>query len=173
MVPIGKDKEDVDTNKRPTPYSLPSKPIWKSLFNSSQISQPKLSTLRASELKASNKPPPLKNISPITPESPSTSAKTFPVPMPRKTSSSESTPVPLPRTIFNLPPIDSTSVLIGRSTSLPTDRKEAQVRPRLAHSVSEPSNRPVKIDDPAPALPESPDTPLEDLDEEEDGDTWL
>ncbi|KAK4030117.1 hypothetical protein OUZ56_023074 [Daphnia magna] len=178
MVSIEKDKEDVDSNKRPTPYSLPPKPNWKSLFNGTQILPQKLSMLRPSELKVSNKPPPLQNvISPISPESPSTSAQTFPVPMPRKTSSSDSTPhtpVPLPRTIFNLPPIDSTSVLLGRSTSLPTERKEPQVKLRLAHSLSDPPNQPVKKDDPGPALPKSPiTTPLEDLNEEEDGDTWL
>lgn len=156
MVPIGKNKvEDVESNKRPAPYSLPPKPNWKTLLNNSQSFPQKLAPLRPFDLKVSTKPPPLQPISPMSPESTAT-VKTFPVPMPRKNSSSSSdstpkTPVPLPRTIFNIPTVE-TSALLGRSTSLPAGKTEPQVTKRLAHSIA---------------------TPLVALNEEEDGDTWL
>lgn len=187
------DVGGVDSSKRPAPYSLPQKPNWITMLNSGQ------KLLRPVELKVTNinsqqqqLPLQSKAVSPTSSESPSTptsSVKAFPVPLPRKNSSSSNdsgskTPVPLPRTKFNLPAIDTTSLVLERSASFPeTVDKGHPVKPQFSHSISEPtpSIRHMKIDNKTvdssslTTVPESSTTTDSTSKDEEDAeiDTWL
>jgi hypothetical protein len=206
MVPIGnknkvEDVGGVDSNKRPALYSFPQKANWIALLNSSSgqnnVSQ---KVLRPVELKVTNNnhhqlpalPLHQKAISPTSSESPGTPpVKAFPVPLPRMNSSSSSssssepkTPVPLPRTKFNLPAIDTTSLVLERSASLSeTTEKKHPVKSLLSHSISDPtpSIRQWKmynktVNSALPDVPESSTAATIDStpQDEEDGiDTWL
>ncbi len=201
MVPIGnknkvEDVGGVDSNKRPALYSFPQKANWIALLNSSSGQNVSQKLLRPVELKVTNNnhqlpalPLHQKAISPTSSESPGTPVKAFPVPLPRMNSSSSSssepkTPIPLPRTKFNLPAIDTTSLVLERSASFPeTTEKKHPVKPQLSHSVSDPtpSIRQWKmynktVDSALPDVPESSTAATIDStpQDEEDGiDTWL
>jgi hypothetical protein len=196
MVPVGNNKSkvdevglSVDVNKRPTPYSLPSKTNWMAILNGGgqNISQ---KLLRPVDLRVTSNSSNQSQVvvSPTSSESPVTPVRAFPVPLPRTSSCSSSdsgqkTPVPLPRTKFNLPAIDPTTSL-ERSASFPeTATAERSVKPQLSHSISCPNSneKPHPKVDNNKTVDSALSTVLESSatihsippEEEDDIDTWL